>query len=69
MQRAYANWVGHSVVLHVAAAEMCVPVQGIVVGESDEAVRFRIGNTWDVDIFKSMIERIEEHTGVCMTAY
>ena len=69
MQRAYATWVGHSVVLHVAAAEMCVPVQGIVVGESDQAVRFRIGNAWDVDIFKSMIERIEENTWACTPTY
>jgi hypothetical protein len=30
------------------------------VGESDEAVRFRIGESWDVDIYKSMILAVEE---------
>ena len=60
MQGAYASWVGQAVVLHVAAADLRVPLRGTVVGESDDAVRFRIGESWDVDIYKTMILAIEE---------
>ena len=60
VQSAFAVWVGQPVVLQVASAEFQVPLRGIIVGESDEAVRFRVGQSWDVDIFKSMILAVEE---------
>lgn len=60
MPSAYAPWVGQSVVLQVAAGELRVPLRGTIVGESDSAVRFRIGEGWDVDIFKTMILAVEE---------
>jgi hypothetical protein len=59
-QSAYASWIGQAVVLQVSASELRVPVRGTVVGESDEAVRIRIGENWDVDIYKSMILAVEE---------
>ncbi len=60
VQSAFATWVGQPVVLQVASADFQVPLRGIIVGESDEAVRFRVGEGWDVDIFKSMILAVEE---------
>jgi hypothetical protein len=60
VQSAFSTWVGQAVVLRVAAADFQVPLRGIIVGESDEAVRFRVGEGWDVDIFKSMILAVEE---------
>jgi hypothetical protein len=60
VQSAFAVWVGQAVVLQVAAADFRVPLRGIIVGESDDAVRFRIGEGWDVDIYKSMILAVEE---------
>ena len=60
MQSAYASWFGQAVVLQVAAADLRVPLRGIIVGESEDAVRFRIGEGWDVDIYKTMILAIEE---------
>jgi hypothetical protein len=60
VQSAFAVWVGQQVVLQVAAVDFHVPLRGTIVGESDEAVRFRIGESWDVDIFKSMILAVEE---------
>jgi hypothetical protein len=47
-------------VLQVAAGDLRVPIRGTIVGESDDAVRFRIGETWDVDIYKTMILAVEE---------
>jgi len=55
MQSAYATWMGQSVVLQVATGDLRVPLRGMIVGESDDALRFRIGEGWDVDIFKGMV--------------
>jgi hypothetical protein len=62
MQSAYASWMGQPVVLQVATADLRVPLRGIIVDETDEAVRLRIGNMWDVDIYKSMILAVEQDT-------
>jgi len=32
-----------------------VPLRGVIVGESEGAVRFRVGEGWDIDIYKPMI--------------
>ncbi len=60
MTSAYAVWLGQPVVLQVAAGDLKVPVRGTIIGESDAAVRFRIGEGWDVDIYKAMILAVEE---------
>jgi hypothetical protein len=60
MSSAYTSWVGQSVVLQVAVADLKVPLRGTIVGESADAVRFRIAQSWDIDIFKSMILAVEE---------
>ena len=60
MRSAYTVWIGHAIVLRLAAAGLQAPVPGIIVGESENAVRFRIGQGWDVDIPKSMILAVEE---------
>jgi hypothetical protein len=43
---------------------MRVPLRGVIVGETQDAVRFRIGDGWDVDIYKSMVLAVEEHNWV-----
>jgi hypothetical protein len=61
MRSAYASWIGQTVVLQVAAAGLRrAPVRGIIVSESESAVRFRTGEGWGVDISKSMILAVEE---------
>ena len=60
MQSAYTVWIGHAVVLQLAAAGLRAPVPGSIVGESENAIRFRIGQDWDIDIPKSMILAVEE---------
>ena len=60
MHNVYANWIGHAVVLQVATGDLRVPVRGTIVAESSEAVRFRVGEGWDVDIYKEMILTVEE---------
>lgn len=60
MERAYATWLGQLVVLQVEAGDMRVPLRGTIVGESPDALRFRIGEGWDVDIYKTMVLAVEE---------
>ena len=66
MQSSYETWKGQKVVLQVEAGEMRVPLRGTVVGESSDALRFRIGEGWDVDIFKNMVLAIEEDNWASM---
>ena len=60
MPSVYEAWVGQHVVLQVTNGELRVPLRGIIVGESEDAVRFRVGDGWDVDVFKNRILAVEE---------
>lgn len=64
MESAFTVWMNQSVVLQVSAGDLRVPLRGMIVGESNEAVRFRIGEGWDVDIYKAMILAVEEDNWV-----
>jgi len=66
MEGAYESWMGQKVVMQVEAGELRVPLRGTVVGESADAVRFRIGDGWDVDIYKAMVLAIEEDNWASM---
>jgi hypothetical protein len=63
MPSAYAIWVGRAVILQVAAEELCVPLHGVIVGESESTVQFRVGEGWDIDIYKHMILAVEQENG------
>jgi hypothetical protein len=60
MDNAYRVWMGHSVVLQVALGDIKVPLRGRLLKEAGETVRMRIGDGWDVDIYKTMILAVEE---------
>ena len=64
MPSAYSNWMGQPVVLQITAGDLKVPLRGTIIGESDAAVRFRVGEGWDVDIYKAMILAVEEDNWV-----
>jgi hypothetical protein len=59
MQDSYTHWQGKAVILHIVAADLNVPLKGVIVGESSEALRFRVGQNWDIDIYKSMVLSVE----------
>jgi hypothetical protein len=58
----YELWVGKSVVLQVILGDIKVPLRGWLVSDVGEALRLRVGDGWDVDIYKSMITAVEEDT-------
>jgi hypothetical protein len=60
MDTAYGVWMGHSVVLQVALGDIKVPLRGRLLKDGGETVRVRIGEGWDVDIYKAMILAVEE---------
>ncbi len=59
MSNTYSDWLGRQVVLQIEAGESLVPLRGLVVNESNNALRFRLDGCWDVDIYKEMILRVE----------
>jgi hypothetical protein len=60
----YAIWMGQPVILRVAAGNLRVPLRGRLVSETTEVVRLRIADSWDVDIFKSMVLAVEHDNPV-----
>jgi len=59
MSKTYSDWLGRQVVLQLKAGESLVPLRGLVVRESNNALRFRLDGCWEVDIYKEMILRVE----------
>jgi len=64
MEGGYAVWMGQPVILRVVTGNLRVPLRGRLVSETDQIVRFRIADSWDVDIFKSMVVGIEHDNPV-----
>jgi hypothetical protein len=68
MDSAYATWIGQPVVLQLALGDIKVPLRGKLLKDSGETVRMRIGEGWDVDIYKAMILAVEEDSMVLLPA-
>jgi hypothetical protein len=68
MESAYKIWVGQSVVLQVAVGDIKVPLRGKLLKDGNETVRMRIGDSWDVDIYKEMITAVEHDAMVLLPA-
>jgi hypothetical protein len=66
MEEAYGMWMGLPVVLKVAAGNLRVPLRGRLISETNEVLRLRIADSWDVDIFKSMVLAVEHDNPVHM---
>jgi len=65
---AFKAWVGQPVVLQVALGDIKVPLRGKLLKDGGETIRMRIGDGWDVDIYKAMILAVEEDTMVLLPA-
>ena len=68
MDSAFKAWIGHPVVLQLALGEIKVPLRGKILKEGGETLRLRIGEGWDVDIYKAMILTVEQDTMVMLPA-
>ncbi len=68
MDSAYATWVGLPVVLRVALGDINVPLRGKMLKDGGDTVRMRIGDGWDIDIYKTMILAVEEDAMALLSA-
>ena len=68
MENIYKAWVGQSVLLQVALGDIKVPLRGTLLKDGSETIRMRIGEGWDVDIYKSMIMTVERDSMVLLSA-
>jgi hypothetical protein len=68
MDNAFQGWVGQPVVLQVALGDIKVPLRGKLLKDAGETVRMRIGEGWDVDIYKVMILAVEEDSMALLPA-
>ena len=68
MESAFKFWVGHPVVLQVTLGDIKVPLRGKLLKDGDDTVRMRIGDGWDIDIYKAMILAVEEPAMVLLPA-
>jgi hypothetical protein len=68
MDSAYAPWIGQVVVLQVACGELKVPLRGKLLKDNGETLRIRIGDGWDVDVYKTMVLAVEEDSLTRITA-
>jgi len=59
----FAQWFGKMVTLRLITGELRVPLRGIILAESVDAIRMRIGGGWDIDVYKSMIVAVEHDKG------
>jgi hypothetical protein len=60
MESAFKAWVGQPVVIQVALGDIKVPLRGKLLKDGNDTVRMRIGDGWDVDIYKTMIVAVEQ---------
>ncbi len=68
MDSAFAAWIGQPVVLQVALGDIKVPLRGKLLKEAGDTLRVRIGDSWDVDIYKTMILAVEEDSMATVAA-
>ena len=66
MVNAFKSWIGQPVVLQVALGDIKVPLRGKLLKDGDDTVRMRIGEGWDVDIYKAMILAVEQDATVLL---
>ncbi|HTP87111.1 MAG TPA: hypothetical protein VMJ34_09185 [Bryobacteraceae bacterium] len=64
MEGGYEVWMGQPVILRVVAGNLKVPLRGRLLSETNEVVRLRIADSWDVDIFKTMVVGVEHDNPV-----
>ena len=60
MEAGFNAWLGQAVVLQVVLGDIKVPLRGRLLKEGGETVRMRVGDGWDIDIYKAMILTVEK---------
>jgi len=56
----YGQWADQAVILQVKSDDLRVPLRGVILGETSQTIRFRVDDSWDIDIYKHLILAVEE---------
>ena len=59
MEGAYSIWMGQPVILRIVTGGLRVPLRGRLISENAKSVRLRVSDSWEIDIFKSMVTGVE----------
>ena len=60
-----SGWLDKSVVLRVPSGRLNVPLRFVLLGESDDKLHVRMGDCWDVDVYKDMVQGVEADRQCC----
>jgi len=60
MELEYNAWLGRLIILKIALDDVEAPLRGRLLRESRETIRIRIGEGWDIEIFKTMVLAVTE---------
>ena len=60
MEIEYKALLGPPVILKIVLDDVQVPLRGRLLRESGETIRIRVGEGWDIDVYKTMISAVEE---------
>ncbi len=60
MEIEYKALLGRPVILKIVLDDVQVPLRGRLLRESGETIRIRVGEGWDIDVYKTMISAVEE---------
>jgi hypothetical protein len=60
VDQAFSTWIGEDVVLRMALGASQVPLRGKLLKDNGETLRLRVGDGWDIDIYKNMVLAVEE---------
>ena len=58
----YRQWADQAVVLQVKSGDLRVPLRGVILGETSQVIRFRVDDSWDIDIYKHLVLAVEEES-------
>jgi len=60
MEIEYKALLKRPVILKIVLDDVQVPLRGRLLRESGETIRIRVGEGWDIDVYKTMISAVEE---------
>lgn len=64
MDNAYRTWIGEEVVLQMLLEDSLVPLHGKLLKDNGETLRVRVGDGWDIDIYKNTVLAVEENSKI-----
>lgn len=59
MWNSYSDWLGKPVILGISSSGLGVVLPCTLLSETEDRLRIRLEDAWDVDVYKQMVQSIE----------